>query len=47
MHMIIAGPSDDVIDFQLPKLIREGHSSIKIFMTYDRLESMKIDSKDI
>ena len=44
MHMIIAGPSDDVIDFQLPKLIREGHSSIKIFMTYDRL---RIDDNSI
>ena len=44
MHMIIAGPSDDVIDFQLPELIKEGHSSIKIFMTYDRL---RIDDDSI
>ena len=44
MHMIIAGPSDDVITRELPKLILEGHSSIKIFMTYDRL---RIDDTNI
>ncbi len=44
MHMIIAGPSETVIYEELPKLIKEGHSSIKIFMTYDRL---RIDDESI
>ncbi len=44
MHMIIAGPSETIIYEELPKLIKEGHSSIKIFMTYDRL---RIDDESI
>tara|TARA_B110000438_G_scaffold299825_1_gene350783 strand:+ start:241 stop:1650 length:1410 start_codon:yes stop_codon:yes gene_type:complete len=44
MHMIIAGPTDNVIKKELPKLILSGHSSIKLFMTYDRL---RIDDENI
>ena len=36
-HMILADPTEDVLFNQLPPLIRAGHSSIKVFMTYDRL----------
>jgi len=36
-HMIIAGPSPAVLDEELPPLVAAGHSSIKMFMTYDRL----------
>lgn len=36
-HMILADPNEDVLFNQLPPLIRAGHSSIKVFMTYDRL----------
>lgn len=34
-HIIVNDPSDKVIDEELPRLIKEGHRSIKIFMTYD------------
>jgi dihydropyrimidinase len=37
LHMIIAGPSRAVLDEELPALVASGHSSIKMFMTYDRL----------
>ncbi|PAP92065.1 dihydropyrimidinase [Mesorhizobium wenxiniae] len=36
-HMILADPTEEALTLDLPKLIREGHSSIKLFMTYDRL----------
>jgi dihydropyrimidinase len=36
-HMILADPNEDVLFNQLPPLVRAGHSSIKVFMTYDRL----------
>tara|TARA_Y100000590_G_scaffold452259_1_gene595022 strand:+ start:7016 stop:8422 length:1407 start_codon:yes stop_codon:yes gene_type:complete len=44
MHMIIAGPSDEVITGELPILMQNGHSSIKVFMTYDRL---RIEDEEI
>ena len=37
-HMIIADPTDTALKVHLPRLVREGHASIKIFMTYDRLK---------
>lgn len=43
-HMIIADPTKDTLERDLPALIREGHGSIKIFMTYDRL---KIDDEPL
>jgi dihydropyrimidinase len=36
-HMIIADPTDVTLKEHLPRLVREGHASIKVFMTYDRL----------
>ena len=36
-HMIIADPTRQTLEQDLPALIRQGHGSIKIFMTYDRL----------
>lgn len=44
MHMIIAGPTEEVILNELPTLMKNGHSSIKVFMTYDRL---RIDDVEI
>jgi dihydropyrimidinase len=43
-HMIIADPTETVLTNELPRLVRAGHSSIKIFMTYDRL---KLDDEQI
>src|SRR6201996_6385716 len=37
-HMIIADPTRETLETDLPALIRQGHGSIKIFMTYDRLK---------
>lgn len=36
-HMIIADPTEDVLEREVPALIASGHASIKIFMTYDLL----------
>src|SRR5712672_4291416 len=37
-HMIIADPTKETLETDLPALIKRGHGSIKIFMTYDRLK---------
>src|SRR3984885_2554455 len=37
-HMIIADPTKETLETDLPALIKQGHGSIKIFMTYDRLK---------
>ncbi len=37
-HMIIADPTAETLANDIPSLVREGHGSIKIFMTYDRLK---------
>ena len=36
-HMIVSDPSPTVLEDELPGLINEGMSSIKIFMTYDKI----------
>src|SRR5260370_15082106 len=36
-HMILADPTETVLTKELPPLVKAGHSSIKGFMTYDRL----------
>ncbi|CAH1654695.1 MULTISPECIES: dihydropyrimidinase [unclassified Chelatococcus] len=38
LHMILADPTPEVIAEELPALVAAGHSSIKLFMTYDRLK---------
>jgi dihydropyrimidinase len=43
-HMIIADPTAETLANDIPTLVREGHASIKIFMTYDRL---KIDDEPL
>src|ERR1700687_4728155 len=43
-HMIIADPTPETLQNDIPDLVRQGHSSIKIFMTYDRL---KIDDEPL
>jgi dihydropyrimidinase len=37
-HMILADPNETTLKTHLPKLVREGHASIKVFMTYDRIK---------
>src|SRR3569833_3476915 len=36
-HLIVADPSDAVLGQELPALVADGYSSLKIFMTYDDL----------
>ena len=43
-HMIIADPTLETLANDIPALVKEGHGSIKIFMTYDRL---KIDDEPL
>jgi dihydropyrimidinase len=43
-HMIVADPTRETLETDLPALIKQGHSSIKIFMTYDRL---KVDDEPL
>jgi dihydropyrimidinase len=37
-HMIIADTSGPTLSEDVPTLVREGHASIKLFMTYDKLK---------
>jgi dihydropyrimidinase len=37
-HMILSDPTEEALGKDLPSLIREGHASIKLFMTYDKLK---------
>jgi dihydropyrimidinase len=43
-HMIISDPTPATITEHLPTLIKQGHASIKVFMTYDRL---KVDDEGV
>jgi dihydropyrimidinase len=43
-HMIIADPTLETLHNDIPALIKQGHASLKIFMTYDRL---KIDDEPL
>lgn len=43
-HMIVANPDERTMKADLPALIREGHASIKLFMTYDRI---KVDDEQL
>lgn len=43
-HMILADPNDATLKTHLPKLVQEGHASIKVFMTYDRI---KLDDEQL
>ncbi len=36
-HLILSDPSDTVMKEELPELIRNGYTSFKVYMTYDRL----------
>jgi dihydropyrimidinase len=37
-HMIIADPTDVTLKEHIPALVPQGHATIKVFMTYDRLQ---------
>src|SRR4051794_3081536 len=37
-HMIIADPTEATLRDHVPKLVKGGHATIKVFMTYDRIK---------
>jgi dihydropyrimidinase len=43
-HLIIGDPNEVTLKTHLPKLVQEGHASIKVFMTYDRV---KLDDEQL
>jgi dihydropyrimidinase len=43
-HLIVSDPTPDVLQRELPQLIKEGYTSFKIYMTYDDL---KLDDRQI
>jgi dihydropyrimidinase len=36
-HLIVSDPTETVLRDELPSLVREGHTSLKVYMTYDAL----------
>src|SRR5260370_271951 len=45
--MILADPTETVLTKELPPLVKAGHSSIKVFMTYDRLKLDDVQLLDV
>jgi dihydropyrimidinase len=37
-HMIIADPTEATLKDHIPKLVKAGHATIKVFMTYDKIK---------
>ncbi|MBM3792338.1 MAG: amidohydrolase family protein, partial [Acidobacteria bacterium] len=46
-HMIISEPTLRVLDEELPALVEEGHSSFKIYLTYDSLRLTDRQTLDV
>src|SRR6266516_7075107 len=46
-HMILADPTETVLGNELPPLVKAGHASIKVFMTYDRLKIEDVQLLDV
>lgn len=43
-HMILADPTEETLAEDVPELVKSGHASLKVFMTYDRL---KVDDEKL
>jgi dihydropyrimidinase len=43
-HMILADPNETTLKTHIPKLVKDGHASIKVFMTYERI---KLDDEQV
>ena len=37
-HMILADPTEVTLKEHVPALVAQGHATLKVFMTYDRLQ---------
>lgn len=44
LHMIVSDPTEQALAEDIPALVAEGHSSIKVFMTYDLI---KVDDEPL
>jgi dihydropyrimidinase len=44
LHMILADPNETTLKVHIPKLVKDGHASIKVFMTYDKI---KLDDEQV
>ena len=43
-HLIVSDPTEEVLASELPALVREGHVSFKVYMTYDAL---RLDDRQV
>jgi dihydropyrimidinase len=43
-HMILADPNETTLKLHIPRLVKDGHASIKVFMTYERI---KLDDEQV
>lgn len=46
-HMILADPTEETLARDVPALVKSGHASLKVFMTYDRLKVDDIQLLDV
>ena len=46
-HMILTDPTEETLARELPPLVKAGHTSIKVFMTYDRLKIDDVQLLDV
>ncbi|MBJ3777012.1 dihydropyrimidinase [Acuticoccus mangrovi] len=46
-HLILADPTEEVLKGELPELVAAGHSSLKLFMTYDRVKLDDLQILDV
>ena len=46
-HMILCDPRPEILKEELPPLARDGHGSLKVFLTYDRLRVDDIQFLDV
>ena len=46
-HMILADPTEATLAQEVPALVKAGHASLKVFMTYDRLKVDDIQLLDV
>ena len=46
-HMIIADPTEATLKHDVPKLVKAGHATLKVFMTYDRIKLDDLQLLDV
>jgi len=46
-HLIVSDPSEQVLGQELPALIRDGYTSFKVYMTYDKLRLSDAQMLDV